>query len=48
MDTILMMLVKLATPGLLKMKAFLKKCYGVIISVVDVINTIYLMNQIIF
>ena len=36
MITILMMLAKLATPGLLKIKAFRNKCYDVIIPDYDV------------
>ena len=40
MVTILMMSAKIATPGLLKVKVFLKKGYDVIISVHDVTNKI--------
>ena len=44
MVAILMMLAKLATLGLLKIKIFQNKVYDVISSVHDVINT---MNQVI-
>ena len=40
MFTILMMLAKMATPGLCKIKDFWEKGYDVIISVNDVINKI--------
>ena len=40
MVTILMMLVKMATPGLLKIRVFWNKGYDVIISVHDVTNKI--------
>ena len=41
MVTILMMSVKIATIGLLNVKAFWNKTYDVIISVYDVTNEIY-------
>ena len=47
MVTILMMSVKLATLGLLKIKVLWNKGYDVIISVHDVTKKIYLVNQII-
>ena len=47
MVAILMMTVKLATPGLLKIKLFSNKDYDVIASVHDVTNTIHHLAQII-
>ena len=40
MVAILMMSAKLATPGLLKIKVFWNKGYGIIISVLDVDNKV--------
>ena len=45
MVTILTMLAKIATPGLLKIKALLNKGYGVIISVYDVTNKTFLRDS---
>ena len=45
MITILTMLAKMATPGLLKIKALLNKGYGVIISVYDVTNKTFLRDS---
>ena len=47
MVTILMMSVKLATLGLLKIKVLWNKGYDVIISVHDVTKKIYHVNQVI-
>ena len=46
MVTILMMLAKMATLGLLNIKVFRNKGYDVAISLYDVINKIYHVNQI--
>ena len=46
MVTILMMLAKMATLGLLNIKVFRNKGYDVTISLYDVINKIYHVNQI--
>ena len=47
MVTIWMMLAKLATPGLLKIRVFWKKGYDVIIPVHDLTNKFYDVVQII-
>ena len=44
MVTILMMSAKIATPGFLKIKAFLNKGYGILNSVDDVTNKILSFN----